>query len=123
MVKISGSNALNDDCPTEVSSSDDSATGQPFDESISTRDTIMLNASLFIPLTSDQLSHSYMLFAVPKTSLQYSHISVSKPPRYSIYLAYLPGGITGLPRSWKYIQEPVSPGSGSLKNRDNKICS
>jgi hypothetical protein len=34
------------------------------------------------------------------------------------------GGITGLPCSWrKWIQEPDPPGWGSLKNRDNKLCS
>jgi hypothetical protein len=47
MGRISGSNALNEDFPTEVSSSEDSATDLPLDGSISTRDTIMLNASLF----------------------------------------------------------------------------
>jgi hypothetical protein len=35
-----------------------------------------------------------------------------------------PGGITGLPCSWgKLILESCSPGSGRLKNRENKICS
>jgi hypothetical protein len=36
----------------------------------------------------------------------------------------MPGGITGLSCSWgKWIQEPDPPGWGSLKNRDNKLCS
>jgi hypothetical protein len=86
MVRISGSNTLNDDFPTEASSSEHVATDLPLDGSISTRTTTKLNASLFILLTSDQLSHSYMLFVVPKTSLPYAHISVTRPPQYSVYI-------------------------------------
>jgi hypothetical protein len=58
MERISGSNALTADFATEMSSSEDRAADLPSVGSVNTSETIVLNASLSILLSSDQISVS-----------------------------------------------------------------
>jgi hypothetical protein len=58
MERISGSNTLTADVATDISSSEDRAADPPSIGSVNTREITMFNKSLFVILSSAQISNS-----------------------------------------------------------------